>query len=154
MNIKISRIMEWIKRFFLVLWQLPQVCVGVILRFYYIYIKRSYVVGMRRCIKRLDVVHVYHIDSKGSRRIKGLSLWPFIFIHVDIEEYKKTDVLHETLFHELGHALQSKYLGWFYLLVVGLPSVIVTSVSPNIARKLWFEKWANRLGSQIEIKVK
>ncbi len=51
--------------------------------------------------------------------------------------------------HEKGHQKQSLYLGWFYLLIIGLPSLI-----GNILRRFFefdyykqpWERWANKLG--------
>lgn len=29
-----------------------------------------------------------------------------------------------TIKHEYGHTIQSKYLGWLYLIIIGLPSIV------------------------------
>jgi hypothetical protein len=78
------------------------------------------------------------------RRIGGLSLGKFIFV----DDYCST----ATLRHEYGHVLQSFLLGPFYLLVVGIPSlvwVILSHVNPYYARTYhtrFPENWAERLG--------
>ena len=55
--------------------------------------------------------------------------------------------------HEFGHCIQSRYLGWFYLLVIGIPSLIwAGSYGWSIDTKkhayydVYTEKWADKLG--------
>jgi len=40
--------------------------------------------------------------------------------------------------HECGHCKQSEYLGWFYLLIIGLPSLL-----GNIYDRIFHQKWNN-----------
>lgn len=60
----------------------------------------------------------------------------------------------ETLKHEKGHTKQSYILGWFYLLVIGLPSLIWSNCFWKYRRKhnisyyaFYTESWANKLMS-------
>ena len=52
--------------------------------------------------------------------------------------------------HEYGHCRQSRYLGWLYLPVIGLPSVLWLLWHRRHRKKsyYWFytERWADRLG--------
>lgn len=57
----------------------------------------------------------------------------------------------ESLKHELGHCYQSQLLGWLYIPVIAIPSVL-HNLYVRIARKLGYkpdyysfytEKWAN-----------
>ncbi len=54
--------------------------------------------------------------------------------------------------HEKGHCRQSLYLGWLYLLIVGLPSVILnlTARKNETVNKNYYnyfpENWADKLG--------
>lgn len=60
--------------------------------------------------------------------------------------------------HEQGHQKQSLYLGWLYLLLIGLPSVIRNIYDRiahrnwnNVCRVEWYysgfpENWADKLG--------
>lgn len=60
--------------------------------------------------------------------------------------------------HERGHQKQSLYLGWFYLIIIGLPSLAgnlfdrLFHGSWNTAKRLsWYynlpwERWADKLG--------
>lgn len=63
----------------------------------------------------------------------------------------------KTLFHELGHSRQSLILGWLYLPVIALPSLMwhwwYYAGKPKKVSYYWFytERWANRLAG-IELK--
>jgi len=54
--------------------------------------------------------------------------------------------------HEYGHTVQSLYLGWFYLLIVGIPSIIRVSIWNHykLEDKRYYESypenWADLLG--------
>lgn len=52
--------------------------------------------------------------------------------------------------HEMGHQKQSLYLGWLYLIIIGLPSVIGNLLYRikrfNYYNQPW-EKWADKLGN-------
>lgn len=53
--------------------------------------------------------------------------------------------------HEYGHTLQSRYLGWLYLIVIGIPSFLWAFVHSHFTgNKRYYsfptEKWADRLG--------
>lgn len=55
--------------------------------------------------------------------------------------------------HEFGHSMQSLYLGWLYLTVVGIPSLTRSIIWRSFKLKSgdyyrgYPENWANRLGS-------
>ena len=58
-----------------------------------------------------------------------------------------------TRMHEKGHRIQSKILGPFYLIVIGLPSLIWATLHSSVRRlgtidyfSFYTEKWADRLG--------
>ena len=56
-----------------------------------------------------------------------------------------------TIKHEYGHTIQSKWLGWLYLLVIGLPSIIWAFIHSNFNagkryEDFYTEKWASKLG--------
>lgn len=52
--------------------------------------------------------------------------------------------------HEWGHTRQSMYLGWLYLLAIGLPSLLWAFVYDsgwNVSYyDFYTEKWADKLG--------
>lgn len=114
------------------IWQLPQNIVGLI---------------YGACIKKdnyeanpFDDCVIYIKDSNGS-----VTLGKYIFLNRFVN---RRDFI---INHEHGHVKQSKILGPFYLLVIGLPSIIWawlrSSISPN-KNYYWFytESWANKLG--------
>ena len=124
--------MKVIKTFLMVLWQLPQDLLGAIICLVCRIRKRT-------CHCQDDRIFVeWGLYS-------GLSLGHFIFVHT-------TDVT-TTVKHEYGHTLQSHYLGWLYLLVIGLPSIIWAGCFDRYrARKgvsyysFYTERWADKLG--------
>ena len=78
-------------------------------------------------------------------RRDGLSLGKYIFVPADADNnYVK---------HEYGHTVQSRYLGWFYLLGIGLPSIIWAGCFKSYRKKhnvdyysFYTERWADKLG--------
>ena len=89
------------------------------------------------------------ITTEWNRKY-GISLGLFIFIPADCTAKK------EVLTHELGHSMQSLYLGPLYL-VPGLCSVL-WAMHPCLVRyrrkhhisyhAFWTEKWADLLGEK------
>jgi hypothetical protein len=65
-----------------------------------------------------------------------------------------------TIRHEMGHTKQSQYMGWLYLLAVGIYSALFCNLYNRIWHKHWYpydraywyyktrwsERWADRLG--------
>lgn len=75
----------------------------------------------------------------------SISLGNFIFVS-DVTNAK-------TIKHEYGHTLQSKKLGWLYLFIIGIPSIIWASCFEGYRKKhnvsyyaFYTERWANKLG--------
>ena len=110
------------KNILLYLWQLPQNLLGLA------------VILFTEAKKKGDI---YYTDGRRF----GVSLGNYIIFS---GFFNSTDEK-----HEMGHQKQSLYLGWLYLLVIGLPSAIGNIIS----RFVWFdyyrqpwEAWADRLG--------
>lgn len=112
------------------------------------------------------------------QQLLALILKLFVKIELSTYEYDKGIVIHYThmkcgsvslgnqiflcrshwgcsdvISHEYGHYRQSLRLGWFYLLIIGLPSVIWCSClgwyrkKYNVSYYSFFtESWADRLG--------
>ena len=85
-----------------------------------------------------------HIVEKGVFKC-GVSLGDYILLY---PSYNKEIVIK----HERGHQKQSLYFGWFYLLLIGLPSAL-GNIYARIFHKdsKWYynqpwEKWADKLG--------
>ena len=90
---------------------------------------------------------VYTWDIPG-----GMSLGRYIF--VPFKRIKPTEFhAAQMIKHEYGHTIQSKYLGWFYLLVIGLPSLLWAWCFDSYRTRtgksyysFYTEKWADKLG--------
>lgn len=73
----------------------------------------------------------------------GVSLGRYVFLKPTVER---------DIHHELGHCRQSRMLGWLYLPIVGIPSIIHAAFykynpqDPNGYYRYWCEAWADRLG--------
>lgn len=123
------------KKFFLYLWELPQNLLGMILS-----------IG---CTKH-DWFGVKFYSKKKFFK-SGISLGNYIiFDEVILNMDGKKAITF--LLHERGHRKQSKYLGWFYFILVGIPSLL-RKIYSKIFKKSnkWYysgypEKWADRLG--------
>lgn len=82
----------------------------------------------------------------------GLSLGKYIFVPYKIAPPTNSRV-QRYIKHEYGHTVQSKYLGWFYLPVIAVPSLIWAGCFEQYRQKnnvsyysFYTEKWANKLG--------
>lgn len=115
-----------LKRVLLYVWMLPQNVLGLIFRGVY---------------KGNDSIYKDAVVRRSTRMGGGISLGKYIVLN---QWSTKASVM-----HEYGHCVQSKYLGWFYLLVVGLPSLIhawLCKCKRHSYNDYWCEKWADRLG--------
>ena len=94
------------------LWQLPQNILGLL------------VIVITRAKKTEDGIWLcgYLFDS-------AISLGDYIIF----QKYHTTDI---AIKHEKGHQKQSRMYGWFYLLIVGLPSI-----SRNIWDRIMHRNW-------------
>ena len=63
------------------------------------------------------IVITFYRDNWFSKIFSGTSLGRYILL----PENNNHDIV---VRHEYGHCLQSKKLGWLYLLVIGIPSII------------------------------
>ena len=126
--------MKTIIEILLWIWQLPQNLLGLLLRL----------------IWREKPVKYRGIDVVCSERFPdALSLGVTIFIEWPYEDEP------DEWKHEWGHTRQSRILGPFYLLVIGLPSIVWAgwwTWQYKVRKKIvdydsfFTERWANRLG--------
>jgi hypothetical protein len=136
-------------KFFLLnwIWQFPQMLLGAILT------------GILKAQKRLVEINgkeIYYChferNTKFSRFISGVSLGTIILLSDDNDN----DV---TILHESGHSIQSLYLGWLYLPVIGLYSALFCNLWDRWFHQKWTreerskwyysrwcEAWADKLG--------
>lgn len=112
-------------------WELPQNLVGAIVKL--VYIKH----GSRKVqtYKQGECI----IQNWGMTSGVSLGIWQFTSKYAD----------KNCASHEIGHAVQSLYLGIFYLLVIGLPSILWAGIIwPRVGGsyyKFFTESWANKL---------
>lgn len=127
------------KKILLWLWQLPQNIIGFILaktapcKITYVIFKEDY--------------NIYYRNLFNS----GVCLGDYIIL-----DFKCTD--NNSILHEYGHHMQSLRLGWLYLLVIGIPSIIFNLYDRTVhkhwtrlQRRTWYynlpwEAWADKLG--------
>ena len=119
------------KDILLYVWQLPQNLLGLLLV---------------TILKPEDVYDFFGCKVYYAHRMRGgISLGRYIIIRSYLMNADS-----QTEYHELGHSRQSKMLGWFYLLVIGIPSLIWAAWW-NRDRdcsyySFYTERWADRLG--------
>ena len=107
------------------LWTLPQSVLGWLLS---LFCRKSTLHGKR--------VYLWRFSC-------GLSLADYIFVNKDASVF--------TVAHEYGHRRQSLYLGWLYLLIIGIPSITWASLYTLFweRKKCYYdfytERWANNL---------
>lgn len=111
------------------IWQLPQHLLGLLLLLTF--------KGQRESYK--GVTYYYCKRLKG-----GISLGKYILLG----NHREKDI-----FHEYGHCKQSLRLGWLYLLVIGVPSLVWATIYGRATRqtlngyyKFYTERWADKLG--------
>lgn len=104
------------KDFLLFLWELPQNILGMIL---IIITRASRVEG-----------EVYYLTKHKMKFQVSLGRF-IIFGNESVERLREF-----TIKHEMGHQLQSKDLGWFYLILIGIPSLIF-----NVYDRLFHKEW-------------
>ena len=125
------------KVFIKAIWELPQNVLGFIIK----------IVCRAAPYTTYKDANVYSWNIEG-----GMSLGRYIFV-----PFKTTDPddygVQQYIKHEYGHTMQSKYLGWFYLLVIGLPSIIWAGCFEQYRQKtgtsydnFFTENWADKLG--------
>jgi hypothetical protein len=120
-----------------VVWQLPQCLLARVVWSFY---KMRGTITDTICLTDGIIVCIVR-----SGRPWGVSFGRLIFVS---SRYSANDRIGDVVRHEYGHSLQSRYLGWLYLIVIALPSLVVTGVSPAIAGRCYFEKWADKLGDK------
>lgn len=123
--------MQTIINIILYIWQLPQNLLGLLL------------VAILQPEERYDMDGVFLYYT--SRMRGGISLGRYVIVRSVMKDYKGN-----TERHELGHAKQSRMLGWFYLFVIGLPSLLWAAWwTPDRGASyysFYTERWADKLG--------
>ena len=129
------------KDILLYIWQLPQNLLGLILIAFY----------KPERVQVMDNGNRIYFTSKMKG---GISLGKYSIVNGSHYRKSVDSVLsHNTVRHEaIGHSKQSLYLGWLYLIVIGLPSIVwavlygpVIEPSQNGYYKFYTESWADSL---------
>lgn len=123
------------------IWQLPQNLIALFIL----------LINCRNYTKEeIEGVKVYFL--KYGMFGCGVSLGNFILLSTIYKNPEYRYALPDTAKHEHGHQIQSLYLGFLYLIVVGIPSVC-NNIWSRIAKKdhKWYysrypENWADKLG--------
>lgn len=125
------------------LWQLPQNLLGFILF-------QIYSVDCLCMEVPYRDVHILYTEKMRG----GISLGQYIVLPWRYKDaYKTGSYIEKTIKHKYGHTRQSLYLGWLYLIVIGLPSLLWAWAHSAFRRlrtvdyySFWTERWADRLG--------
>ena len=119
------------KNTLLYIWQVPQNLIGLLLRLIY----------KGNDDKSNGIIVRRSLNMRG-----GISRGRYIIVNQFARD--------KTIYHELGHCRQSMYLGWLYLLVIGIPSIVWAGLYGSIIKpttngyyKFYTEKWADKLGN-------
>ncbi|MBN2535499.1 MAG: hypothetical protein JXB88_21650 [Spirochaetales bacterium] len=121
-------------------WCLPQSTVGFIVYSFY---------KMNNKVVKTMTYHYVKVIFIKTKAFTGVSLGKYIILN---ESEIDNDT---TLKHEYGHTKQSIMSGLFYLLIVGIPSIIrniiwrIKKLPTSDYYKGFPEDWADRLGGVI-----
>ena len=135
----------WIRKLF-ILWELPQLILGL---FFLLFIsfKKD---GVKRL--RYKDADIYFVKGFPG----GISLSSIIILN-KIEAFLLDSYSiksRRSVVHEYGHSIQSLWLGWLYLPLVGLPSLIRSILWRKSKRESrhYYERfpehWADALGKR------
>lgn len=139
--------MKTLKTILMYIWQLPQNLLGLFLILFY-------KVGFG-CQKYTTYKGIKYYAA--PQMPSGISLGQCVIFNKEFSESSNS------FNHEYGHTRQSKYLGWFYLIIIGLPS-LCGNIWDRIAHKNWdwrrsakwyysqpWEYWADKLGGVVRV---
>lgn len=110
-----------------ILWQLPQNIIAALMLPF---------VGKIKLISYEKYCWAFECTKMNG----GISLGNFIFLSKNSSK-KKASIM-----HEYGHVTQSHMLGWLYLIVIGVPSILnATFGFKKCYYDFYTEKWANKI---------
>jgi hypothetical protein len=130
MNLK-----NYISKLFM-FWEFPQLFLGYL---FYLLLRKKIVIT-----KKTHDINVYFVKGFPG----GISLSRFIFLN------EKDSNCINSIKHEYGHSIQSIYLGLFYLIIIGVPSIArsfiwkIFKLKDAEYYKGYPEKWADDLGKK------
>lgn len=125
--------MKKIKRIILYIWQMPQNLLGW---------GMTFLLGNDLLCRFTDDGMRYYLQNRFQG---GVTLGEYIFVRTDEERRVR---------HETGHVHQSRLLGPFYLIVVGIPSLIHAALNNRLGccrrskrgySHFYTERWADKI---------
>lgn len=130
-------------------WELPQLWLG------YMVSQWRNIIGQIDRVETIGGVTFAIAEGRNDGVYKGLSLGCYVnmWISDSIEGEFDTFVRYKSsqmLMHEFGHTLDSMRLGWGYLFIVGIPSLLSQMAESSSHgrqhqhKKLYAERWANK----------
>lgn len=143
----------WPWQVVLLLWQLPQVVVGLSLALVRI------VCGKVTRVERFrGAVYVIE-EGRNDGRLSGMTLGPVVNMWLSgrVGDDFDHEVLHGKsgiLRHEWGHTVDSRRWGPLYLLVVGLPSLVSVALDGKWSHQhahTYTERWADRNAEKLRL---
>lgn len=133
--------MKIVKEILLWIWQLPQNLLGLLLVLFY---QPEHKIELSN-----GNIAYFSKHMPGGISLGKYSIISSYYYKKNIEETLNLDVVKHEGF---GHGKQSRILGPFYLIVIGLPSLIwawlygpVIKYTKNGYYKFYTEKWADKL---------
>lgn len=125
------------------LWQLPQTLLGLII---------LAIFGAQGYIVRVTKIKTSWIFWTKAPNFTGISLGPIIIL--DDKRFANDSFAQN---HEYGHCVQSFIFGPLYLLIIGLPSLVLNNLLWSLVHKErpykyythYPEDWADKLGGVI-----
>lgn len=126
---------NFIKNFLLTIWQLPQILIGWLILCF---------VNMNEVELINGRLIVYSKFMRGGISLGRVIIMGLRYHNDGVETDEK---------HEYGHIIQSQYLGWFYLLIIGIPSFLWATFHKgsmySYYRDFYTERWADKLGGVV-----
>jgi|BioPla2DNA2_1021312.scaffolds.fasta_scaffold22651_2 hypothetical protein len=135
----------WIRKLF-ILWELPQLVLGLFFLLFISFKKP----GSRKL--RYKDADIYFVEGfPGGISLSGIIILNKIEAFIPDSDSIKS---RHSVIHEYGHSIQSLWLGWLYLPLVGLPSLIRSIFWRKSKRESRYyyerfpEHWADALGKR------
>lgn len=126
---------NFIKNLLLTIWQLPQILIGWLILCF---------VNMNEVELINGRLIVYSKFMRGGISLGRVIIMGLRYHNDGVETDEK---------HEYGHIIQSQYLGWFYLLIIGIPSFLWATFHKgsmySYYRDFYTERWADKLGGVV-----
>lgn len=137
--------MTVLAKILLYIWELPQNIIGFIISRFAECKISDYVLNNGASFQ------VYFSKLNPATIGEAVTLGEYIIVDTFYYDEWNEPILDRTVNHEYGHVRQSRILGWFYLLIIGIPSFIHALLHYKTCRDkkyghFYTERWADKLG--------